>query len=117
MTDNELIARWVGVVEPDDYNANPRDCLMMHGTEVVRFYVGLNPGTERWSPDTNTTLWHGNDGLLAEIKNRGLIEEFINELDVDIFGTDDSFYSDLFSAITATPAQLTAALITVINKE
>jgi len=116
MNNNERIARWRGVVEPDDYNANPRDCLMIHGTEVVRFYVGLNPGTERWSPDTDITLWHGEDGLLDEIEKSELRNDFMSALIVklNVYGCPKDI--TVWRVRQAEPSQLAAVLCKVIEE-
>ena len=36
--------------------------------------------------DADITLWHGKDGLLAEIKRRELHEQFLEEVSIDMSG-------------------------------
>ena len=106
MTDNGLIAEWLG------WKGNPPF-------------------------DVDTTLWHGNDGLLAEIEDKGWFWwcKFCVSLLIDFYNSGttrpsfewgDKGFRDLSvydaggfmkAIMRATPAQLTAALIAVIKEE
>jgi len=118
MTDNEIIARWVGLVEDDDYNQNPRDCLMKHGSEIIQFHVGLNPGAEPWQPDTDIARWHGEDGLLERLVDTELLPKFIDKfLDMDPMAVGvRTVREGVFLGLWAGPSQLTAALVATIKE-
>ena len=62
-----------------------------------------------WSPDTDITLWHGDDGLLAEIERQELIARFMLAMR-EVVGITT------WAHMTATPAQLAAALVKVIEE-
>ena len=108
MNNNERIARWLGWTV-DKFL--PPTWYFKDGDSVMR--------VKDFKPDTDITLWHGEDGLLSKIEERGeeFAESFIFELDLDLFGTENMLESDLFSAIRATPEQLTMALAAAINKD
>ena len=111
MTDNELIAEWLDWKLGEDALLRWDDCITCGKPTGERFVV--------FSPETDINLWHGSNGIFKQVEKLGsyYVEDFIDGLDIDIFGTDDSFYTDIFSALKATPAQLTAALIAVIKEE
>jgi len=102
---NERIAEWRGW-KLDDYHPH---VWYSDETETVMRVKDFNP-------DHDIALWHGPDGLLAEITKRNLTNAFIDNLDINIYGTDDSWHSDIFNAIQATPQQLTTALISIIEE-
>ena len=123
MTNNERIARWLGVKQIDFSHTYKDRELVLSGNSPMQ-QVDLcrtdnAKGWKSWRPDTNIGLWHGKDGLLSKIEERGedFVSDFICELDIDLLGTDDMWECGLFAAIRATPEQLTMALIDVINED
>ena len=124
MTDNELIAEWLGAKEfhkemvVGDIVLSP-DSGKFFAIGYVTEIRGHKLHTYRpWSPLTDITLWHGDDGLLAEIETRGLRARFYASL----LAPHYSRIMDSISAMaaiqfgaTATPAQLTAALVKMIK--
>jgi len=91
MTDNELIAEWLG------WKGNPPF-------------------------DADITLWHGSDGLLAEIDRKGFRQRFMYML-WNIAGVRESAMPDngsdpvAWHFMQSTTAQLTTALVAVIKEE
>ena len=106
MTNNERIAKWVGVRVEEVFG-------------VLRIILDDGSFLNPWLPNEDITLWHGENGLLSKIEERGedFVCDFIFELDIDLLGTDDMWECDLFAAIRATPEQLTTALVAAINED
>ena len=109
MTDNELIAEWAGWT---------RDKTVYHSNLWIAPKHGCWSGAPPFTSDI--TLWHGDGGLLAEIERHGQMEKFCKEI-VSIargVGIDAPVLHRLALAVvclTATPAQLTAALVVMIK--
>ena len=106
MTDNEIIARWLGW-KLDNYYP----CVWYHdGLETVML-------TKDFQPDKDITLWHGDDGLLKDIEKSVLRNDFLSELmkQVGVFGCPKDITA--WRVLQATTAQLTAALVAVIKEE
>ena len=106
MTDNEKnlkIAEWL------DYRWTPPQGLHDgYWTRPSGLFVDSIKFNER------ITLWHGEDGILAEIERNGFVPKFIMALD-SIVGMAKCGLT--WDVLRATPAQLTAALIKVIEEE
>jgi len=77
---------------------------------VMKFPHEYHGEMEHWEPDTDITLWHGEDGLLAEIKGKGLAVRFETAL------CDATQHASIIGLLRATPAQLAAALVEVIGE-
>jgi len=75
MTNNERIAEWLGWTV-DKFL--PPTWYFKDGDSVMR--------VKDFKPDTDITLWHGENGLLAEIKRRELHEQFLEEVSIDMSG-------------------------------
>jgi len=94
MTANERIARWRYSKPADE------PCIL-----VPRF-------------DTDITLWHGEDGLLAMIEEKGLQMPFLRALRTEVRPDGCNFTPlggrETWQVCRATPAQLAAALCEVI---
>jgi len=89
MGTNEVIARWLGKTivhpgqkcQPGDICSDGAGALTIVGDYQER---SGNSGTLasasfcRWSPDTDISLWHGDQGLLQKIEDRGLASKFLN---------------------------------------
>ena len=107
MTTNERIAEWAGwiQVECEDDDGNPylewRNPVNDCNKELPAF-------------NTNITLWHGEDGLSAEITNKKLERLFADEL--LWMAPDGGFIDCVLIGLLATPAQLAAALVKVIEE-
>jgi hypothetical protein len=138
MTTNAAIARWLDIklIEcPLDADKTPCGeiiavSLAKHGQFVIardedptgKLDViliadrGAWDGFRYWSPDTDIALWHGPDGILAEIGKKGLRGPFIAALGDDVM--PDLVHNDvradmqelLWRIRCAEPAQLAAAL-------
>jgi len=68
--------------------------------------------------DIDITLWHGENGLLAEIERRGLAIDFFDAIEQIIKATVTTACSAtmlIWRVLRATPAQLSAALLKVIE--
>lgn len=137
MTNNELIAEWAGWKRPETKNGSFGAGLMFHiGCGDGEWYdTGLDRKLENgrripvdvvhrhlfWtSPDgralsglpsfdTDIALWHGNDGLLAEIKKVGWKTPFLDRLFSQNRDGDDMWF-----LLSATPGLLTTALVKTI---
>ena len=108
MTDNELIAEWRGTLVVEDGSIT---CAPV-GT-VVGENTAESPYDNVRNYDTDITLWHGEDGLLAEIDEKGM--EFAKLFGEKVLGLVR--HIRVISILRATPAQLTAALVAVIKEE
>lgn len=120
MDDNKKIARWLGVPEFDwaaDIEADKAVAQWGKAGEpplwILRGVVcsGMPSLHRVWSPDTDITLWHGEKGLLVEIRERGLMTPFITAVE------DMRQMAGTFVGLTSTPAQLATALVEVIDNE
>jgi len=117
MKNNEIIAEWVGVVpEPRDWTEGVI-CFMADDPSMLAYctYVEGRKRWMAWSPSTDITLWHGEDGLLAEIEKRRLEDGFLNELFNEIDAEGSMGYA-VWAGLAATPAQLTDALVKTIEE-
>ena len=111
MTDNEKIAEWRGYVHVDQrikqpfQDNGPSGWLdHLHGKDVSIAF------------DTDLALWHGEGGLLHEIGKRNRSDCFIDAIFDLCEYTDDRSDNDWnWYLLTATPKQLTAALVKVID--
>ena len=73
-----------------------------------------------WSPSTDIALWHGNDGLLAKIEEKGAALKFFDTLENIVenqITTACSATAVMWKVRRAEPAQLTAALVKIIKEE
>jgi len=111
MTTNERIARWLGWSGPLDALTSP--------------YPWIEPGTcpdsERfhWTAphyDADIRLWHGPDGILAKIEEKGLRERFISNWFAQWASAGGNGDEYSWGLINSTPAQLTAALVATIKE-
>lgn len=128
MNNNERIAEWAGA-KPRDYHetipvdgalAFTSDCWTPGNRPIIfrhKAYPGFSYAWMDWEPDTDITLWHGEDGLLKTIENRSKImdfqDAFTDESDPPLSGAGERF--NLWAGFNATPAQLVAALVKVIK--
>ena len=110
MTTNETIARWAHKVYDGDGFTATEDVYIVKGNEKLLMMdrrEGEPPYYYR--PDSDITLWHGEDGLLAEIGRQGLAVRFETAL------CDATQRASIIGLLRATPAQLAAALVEVIG--
>ena len=124
MTDNELIARWTGTaINRDEYEGQKEVMLVISPGRIARCVSttvesGLSPSSDPWSPSTDITLWHGDDGLLRQIVMRCMGDEFadafMDESDPPLHGAGEIW--NLWGGLQATPTQLTAALVKTIKE-
>lgn len=121
MTDKEKIARWRGPfieVSMGNKQISPLETLGVIDGQT--WIVGPRRWVE-WQPDTDITLWHGKDGLLAEIEKRDEWDDFESAFIRVVCGVGSieapalSRRAILARALYATAAQLTAALVEVID--
>jgi len=117
MTKNETIVRWLGWTWDEDTGAWFAPPPMQH-------YQITTPSFDRIGD------WHGDDGLLAEIGRRGGDKDSLSRdlhrewMSQRVEAEDPPFdrqmpYADEIAAayLRATPAQLAAALVKVIEEE
>lgn len=121
---NERIMQWAGHSRrvPLPLGGPPDIPVRFQDITVIRLTDYPPP-----SYDTDITLWHGPDGLLAKIEEKGLqfrdafILSFLDRHEYpDSLDPDDSLAVDtasVWAGLTATPAQLAAALVKVIEEE
>jgi len=95
MTTNETIARWLGWQYEGDAWTNTDE----------------EPGIFLPQWDTDITLWHGEDGLLAEIGRQELAVRFETAL------CDATQRASIIGLLRATPSQLAAALVETIGEK
>jgi len=121
MTTNETIARWAHKVYDGDGFTATEDVYIVKGNEKLLMMdrrEGEPPYYYR--PDSDITLWHGEDGLLAEIERRGLAIRFIEVLVAPLMVSGEGsqwVYGESWVALTATPSKLAAALVEVIGEK
>ena len=96
MNVNETIARWLGWTWDEDTGAWFAPPPMQH-------YQITTPSFDRIGD------WHGDDGLLVEIERQELIARFMLAMR-EVVGITT------WAHMTATPAQLAAALVKVIEE-
>jgi len=128
VNEKERIARWLGWkwrggrIRRDLYPAQGFKRLLF---DPRPFDQSLHY-CDAWQPDVDITLWHGKDGLAQAIYERQLWEPFVNAL-AENQGLDGLWGGDrdrrqafktlaFWIALCATPAQLTAALVAVIEE-
>ena len=102
MTDNEIIAEWLP--ERKDWRGY-----------YVDGHCHVPPPYH-----TDITLWHGNDGLLAKIEEKGAALKFFDTLENIVenqITTACSATAVMWKVRRAEPAQLTAALVKIIKEE
>jgi len=125
MNDNERIAKWLGATEfhkemmVGDIVLSP-DSGKFFTIGYVTEIRGKKLHTYRpWSPDTDMLLWHDDDGLLTKIGEKVLDCDFLRCLTsiLDPTSVTASTMGFMWMGLTATPAQLTAALVAVIKEE
>jgi len=131
MTDNERIAEWLGATTRDDHETVPADGTLAFtsdcwtpGNHPIVFRHRVHPGFGYawvdWEPDTNITLWHGPDGLLGEIEKKGLWRKFLGMLHWELYPNEDAREplpaKTVWLMRRAEPAQLTAALVKMIEE-
>jgi len=122
MIDKELIAEWLGW----------RKTAL--GTWTLSTFGDCGDGVNGWGGviecgpgalpqyDTDITLWHGPDGLLGEIEKRAEWFEFLAVLAYDLgcdmrtAGTGIDVGRYIWIVRRAEPAQLTAALVKMIEE-
>jgi len=116
MTDNELIAEWLE--------------WLWNGREIKLHKGGLTATSKNgmvrlvWSPSTDITLWHGEDGILAEIEKRNKHWQFRDAL-LEIcdhkrwpkgLNFSDAMAEQDWRFVCTPVAQLTAALVKLIKE-
>ena len=130
MTNNEKIAKWLGAQEV------PASCIISEDINIV-FWGDESQirdpaaftGWRAFSPSTDIRLWHGENGLLAEIKKRGksgeLTRNLAHQVDAQGIGmlfiigniTIGDMWRRLWVLIDHEPSQLSAALVNMIEEE
>jgi len=117
MTDNELIAEWLDWKLGEDTLLIWNDCITCGKPTGERFVV--------FSPETDINLWHGSDGLLQNIKDKGLLTKFTDHLiagcgifvEIEHDGSMWLPIERVPELVLAGTEQLTAALVAVIKEE
>jgi len=125
MTDNELIAEWCGatILRPANVNEQldmPVGTLFWSDIgSGEKIYLRARGTFPLWEPNTDITLWHGDDGLLAEIDRKmGHDCDYLRCLRtvLDPTRVTESWMGLMSMGLRATPAQLTAALVKMIKE-
>jgi len=114
MTDNEKIAKWRGYLYVDQRIKQP---FQDNGLSGWRDWPhGKDVGI---AFDTDIALWHGEGGLLYEIGKRNRSGDFIDALFALCEYTDDRSDNEDWDwyLLAATPAQLAAALVRMIDDD
>ena len=135
MNEKERIARWLGLrlmdeddpAYTDDFGGILVGCTDPDADELPILFdwrkwedgdcpVAWAGHTNRWSPDTDITLWRGRGGLLEEIKRKGMMPDFLDAFSDNCDPPCPTQRLALEAGMTATPAQLTAALDAVLKE-
>ena len=131
MTNNEIIANeriiadWMFSRVHDSAIADSDERILdgdLFTNGQGELYLAI-PQTQakRWSPTADITIWHGPGGLLEKIKEKGVRGLFLRALGDDIMPEPvfDNLSAEMQELVwrirTATPAQLTAALVATIT--
>jgi len=126
VTTNERIAELLGATKDCNEFVIGKLCIWGNG-RTFRAVEEMNDDGEmcqfwkEWSPDTDITLWHREDGLLAEIRRRSIrqwaefIEELLGGLGVDLPLGELPRLTIATACLCATTTQLAAALVKVIE--
>jgi len=113
MTTNEKIARWLG------WRGFQRQLCSGGGKTWEGDLLGVPPDSERGRLvprfDTDIGFWHGGGELLEEIEKRGIRDQFLSALFRDFANQGISGDDYTWWMMTASPAQLAAALVAVIE--
>ncbi len=125
MNCNETIARWTGKFrEVSELVA--RGELFRVYPDRINIVVNDGGGSQNWSPDTDIERWHGGDGLLRKIEEKGeaFILCFIRALEPEVapYGTNrvgmlNSYDFLAWRIRRAEAPQLAAALFKCIEGE
>ncbi len=127
MGPNEAIARWrFGDVKPDEKGRDPDEAFWLDG-ELFYSEMAPDPETGRdslmfcpFNPDTDISAWHGDDGLLKKIEEKGLAPRFVGEVLDTVAITSpvsEPVYQALWDGLIAEAPQLAAALLKCIEGE
>ena len=125
MTTNERIAEFLGktVTRPSQAGVGDIVRLASGALFVVdhagMFTDGYNNAGDPWDPEHDIRCWHGPEGLLATIEERGTREAFT----IALWGSVGAGYMEwahienvAWWCLCATPPQLAAALVKVIEE-
>ena len=124
MTDNELIAEWLGleIVEAVDEGLKglrAEDGKLFYGKGGLRYAIPDGGGCKPWNPSIDITIWH--DGLLKKIEENHPVTlkmRFSRKLyDANMPQSSEGCVEALWMGMNFTSAQLTAALVAVIKEE
>jgi len=109
-------------IDRDEYEGQKEVMLVISPGRIARCVSttvesGLHPSSDTWSPSTDITLWHGDDGLLKKIEENALVFNFLSALCGELNANAPINGTFVWHALTASPAQLTSALVAVIKDE
>ena len=120
MTTNEKIAWWAyKVYEGSGFTATEPVYIVKGGDKLLFMdHRGYEPPC-LFRPDQDDWPWRGDDGLLAEIERQGERHDFMHHLwaALPVERRTEAFRNGMWVGLTATPAQLAAALVAVIKEE
>jgi len=125
MTNNERIAEWLRAKEADSDlgNLEVGDIVLkpdggeLFSVGYITEQVGGKMASYRpWSPDTDITLWHGDSGIFSEIYKHGHDKAVMFVFYLRDVLKMEKGEANFWKYITATPAQLSAALVKMIEE-
>ena len=110
MNDNKRIAEWL----KDELDGD----VIVGGWKDDVLTIGMPSGKRFcvFDPSTDITLWHGDDGLLKKIEENAIVFNFLSALCGELNANTPINGTFVWRALSASPAQLTSALVKTIKE-
>ena len=119
MTNNEIIAEFLGIpIYEGNGEAITDEVYIINGGGKMLFMDNRSDEPlYYWSPEIESWVWHGDDGILVEINRRKLLRVFADELLEQSNNSTDSWIDCTVVGLLATPQQLSQALVNMIKED
>ena len=119
MTTNKRIAESMDAISEHSVLVAPAPDGTILVTDAGETLIATSEGWKPWDPEHDIRCWHGPEGLLATIEERGKREAFT----IALWGSVGAGYMEwahienvAWWCLCATPPQLAAALVKVIEE-
>jgi hypothetical protein len=125
---NKRIAEFMDAISEHSVLVAPAPDGTILVTDAGETLIATSEGWKPWDPEHDIRCWHGPDGILAKIEEKGLQSAFVRnvarivgEIEVAslVLSGDiplGEFWSRLFCLLRAEAPQLAAALVKVIEE-